>query len=176
METRKGDNWGFTLIELLVVVSIIAILATISVANYRKFTLRAKTTEAKDNIGAIRVLEETYFALHDVYLPCGPSTLNGNEEPGSEPKQYGPGADNNGNGVPDFVEIGFQPIGNHVYYKYQVVTNEIGREICIDAKSDLDSDGEFSFYTINTDGQLEGGQSGYAPSSPFQLEHTGDDF
>lgn len=167
---------GFTLVELLVVVSVLGILATISIAQYRKFTLKAKTTEAKTNIGAMRVLEESYFALHDAFIACGPTTLNGGDQVGSDPGEYGPGPDLDGDGIPEFQEIGFQPMGSKIYYTYQIVINDQGSEMCIDAKGDLDGDGELSFYSLNTDGVLAGGQSGNAPSAPFRLEHSGDDF
>ena len=64
---RKRSK-GFTLIELMIVVAIIAILAAIAIPQYKKFQLKAKTAEAKTNLGAIRTCEEAYAAEHDLYI------------------------------------------------------------------------------------------------------------
>ncbi|MFI5216165.1 MAG: type IV pilin protein, partial [Candidatus Limnocylindria bacterium] len=51
IHTRRG---GFTLIELMIVVAIIGILAAIAIPNFLKFQLKAKTSEGKTNLAAIR--------------------------------------------------------------------------------------------------------------------------
>ncbi len=136
---------GFTLIELMIVVAIIAILASIAIPQYKKFQLKAKTSEAKSNIGAIRSAEETYSAETDTFVACDwtPATV-----PGAAP------ADFTGGGASDFDKIGFKPAGK-VYYSYavgsgsdissfDVTTNALatdGTDIVIIAEGDLDNNG-----------------------------------
>jgi len=135
---------GFTLIELMIVVAIIAILASIAIPQYKKFQLKAKTSEAKSNIGAIRSAEETYAAENDVYLQAGwaPDTV-----PGTSPASW------DGDTV-GFSKIGFRPSGK-VYYRYGVadgstwknpsdsvsVAATANEDIIIMAEADLDGNG-----------------------------------
>ncbi|MFH1156299.1 MAG: prepilin-type N-terminal cleavage/methylation domain-containing protein [Pseudomonadota bacterium] len=58
---------AFTLIELMIVVAIIAILAAIALPNFMVYQCRAKQSEAKINLGAIRVNEEAFYASFDRY-------------------------------------------------------------------------------------------------------------
>ena len=65
---RKSDK-GFTLIELMIVVAIIGILAAIAIPNFLRFQLKAKSSEGKVNIAAIRTAEEAYVAEFGSYVP-----------------------------------------------------------------------------------------------------------
>ncbi|MDL1956628.1 MAG: prepilin-type N-terminal cleavage/methylation domain-containing protein, partial [Candidatus Desulfofervidus auxilii] len=107
-ELRK-KNKGFTLIELMIVVAIIAILAAIAIPQYRKFQYKAKTSEAKANIDAIKTAEESYAAETDNYLLCAarPTTA-----PGASKQAWG-------STQTAFDSIGFHPAGS-VYYQYAV--------------------------------------------------------
>ena len=62
---RKG---GFTLIELMIVVAIIGILAAIAIPNFLRFQLKAKSSEGKTNLAAIRTAEESYYSEFGVYV------------------------------------------------------------------------------------------------------------
>ncbi len=66
-KAMKG-NKGFTLIELMIVVAIIAILAAIAIPNYLNYRMKARTSEAKSNIGSIGTMEEAYAADQDKYV------------------------------------------------------------------------------------------------------------
>ena len=62
---RKG---GFMLIELMIVVAIIGILAAIAIPNFLRFQLKAKTSEGKTNIAAIRTAEQSYYSEFGTYI------------------------------------------------------------------------------------------------------------
>ncbi len=67
MKFNKLNKKGFTLIELMIVVAIIGILAAIAIPNFLTYQCKAKQSEAKSNLGAIRVSQEAYFAEYDNY-------------------------------------------------------------------------------------------------------------
>ena len=161
---RKGSK-GFTLIELMIVVAIIAILAAIAIPQYKKFQLKAKTSEAKTNLGAIRTCEEAYAAEHDEYITAA-------YKPDATPtaaKRAWVTSD-------QFDSLGFKPAGD-VRYSYGVAAgNQKGDlssasltngtntatdatiDITIIAKGDLDGDqgsgGGYSYYGM-TDEKTE---------------------
>ncbi len=128
---RKNQK-GFTLIELMIVVAIIGILAAIAIPNFRNYQMKAKTAEAKTNLGAIRTSQEAYRAENDAYLVCAaaPATV-----PGVAKIAFG--------GNANFTALGWAPTGT-VYYSYQVAAGGggIATEFDADAEADLDGDGE----------------------------------
>ncbi len=64
---RGNNSKGFTLIELMIVVAIIGILAAIAIPNFLKYQCKAKQSEAKSNLGSLRVAQEAYYAECDTY-------------------------------------------------------------------------------------------------------------
>jgi type IV pilus assembly protein PilA len=89
---------GFTLIELMIVVAIIGTIAAIAIPNYMKFQCRAKQSEVKVQLGAIRIAEEAYLTEYSVYVDIEPTV---------------PGVN-----LPN--EIGFAPKGATLRYSYKV--------------------------------------------------------
>lgn len=63
---------AFTLIELMIVVAIIGILAAIAVPNFIKFQCRSKQSEAKGNLKALYVSQESFRAENDTYTAIAP--------------------------------------------------------------------------------------------------------
>ena len=142
----------------MIVVAIIAILAAIAIPQYKKFQLKAKTSEAKTNLDAIRTCEEAYAAENDHYVLAA-ATPTGN--PGSTKTAWPTGE----NADAGFDSLGFAPAGD-VYYQYAVVSNDwsdpssapsggnSGDEVAVKddpdnpdiymcARGDLDGDGTF---------------------------------
>ncbi|AKT41052.1 type IV pilin protein [Chondromyces crocatus] len=50
---KRYNNRAFTLVELMIVVAIIGVLAALAIYGVRRYMASAKTSEAKNNIGAI---------------------------------------------------------------------------------------------------------------------------
>jgi type IV pilus assembly protein PilA len=88
MTTLKKLAKGFTLIELMIVVAIIGILAAIAIPNFVKFQCRSKQSEAKGNLKAMYVAEESYRAEFDAYTTsnCGTASCNTSNQIGFAPK------------------------------------------------------------------------------------------
>ena len=58
---------GFSLTELMVVFVIIGVLATVAIPRYNIFVARSRQAEAKNNLGTIFKLQETYKLQHGTY-------------------------------------------------------------------------------------------------------------
>ncbi len=165
---RKRSK-GFTLIELMIVVAIIAILAAIAIPQYKKFQLKAKTSEAKTNLGAIRTAEEAYAAENDVYVFCGWT-------PSATPTATGQSWVTD-SGHQGFVSIGFSPAGTPRYvYCVGDAANTAGTDtttnavsdgtadIYMTAKGDLDGDGKNQWFYCNDE------------DPDIQADYSSDDF
>lgn len=150
LHTRRG---GFTLIELMIVVAIIGILAAIAIPNFLRFQLKAKSSEGKTNLAAIRTAEESYFAEYGSYVSADPS-----------PVAVG---DNNKTDYADAVAtkgfdiVGWEPEGQ-VYFNYSVNTNSPANSMfTAAAHADIDADGTPQYW-----GYQKGTLAGKAHADP----------
>jgi type IV pilus assembly protein PilA len=146
---RNINEKGFTLIELMIVVAIIGILAAIAIPNFRNYQMKAKSAEAKTNLGAIRTSQESFQAENDTYkvaavYPRADGALDGNKF------AWGGGVAAGG-----FTSIGFEPSGD-VYYNYIVIaggaTDGIGSSFDATASGDLDNDDAISTFVTDEAG------------------------
>jgi len=146
---RKANfRKAFTLIELMVVVAIIAILAAIAIPQYKNYQLKAKTAEAKMNIGAIRTSEEAYAAENNYYVATNwePATV-----PGVTPANF------NATTTNGFAYIGFEPSGK-VYFSYAVT----------------DSNNNTAAAATDADGTLQGTQLNVTTGTDIYIWAIGD--
>lgn len=127
---RSTARSGFTMIEMLIVVAIIGILSAIAVPMLATHQLRSKTTEAKTNLGAIRVVEEANFSETGAYLAA-------NAEPAVIPGAQATDFDVAGS---DFANLGWAPEGR-VFFSYAVAIAPDASGFTADAAADIDGNG-----------------------------------
>jgi type IV pilus assembly protein PilA len=136
LHTRKG---GFTLIELMIVVAIIGILAAIAIPNFLRFQLKAKSSEGKTNLAAIRTAEQSYYSEFGVYVSADESP----GAPGGSKKIPFVALGSNNGLVPaqaGFNTLGWSPEGN-VYFSYAVGSGTVGAGFFATANADIDANG-----------------------------------
>ena len=149
LHNRRG---GFTLIELMIVVAIIGILAAIAIPNFLRFQLKAKSSEAKTNLAAIRTAEESYFAEYGLYVSADPSppAIARNQKTDFSHAVAGKGFD----------IVGWLPEGQ-VYFNYSVGANTpTNDEFTAAAHADIDNDSTPQYW-----GYAKGTQDGKAHSN-----------
>ena len=137
LHTRRG---GFTLIELMIVVAIIGILAAIAIPNFLRFQLKAKSSEGKTNLAAIRTAEEGFFAEYGRYVSANPSpdAIGNNQKVSYSPVEPGFGFD----------ELGWSPEGQ-VYFNYSVA--QAGNNYSAAAVANIDNSGAAQTWGYSTD-------------------------
>ena len=129
LHNRRG---GFTLIELMIVVAIIGILAAIAIPNFLRFQLKAKSSEGKTNLAAIRTAEESFFAEYGRYVSAeqSPATIAQNQKTNFS---------HNGGAGTGFDVVGWEPEGQ-VYFNYSSNSPATADEFTAAAVADIDAD------------------------------------
>ncbi|MBI5544276.1 MAG: hypothetical protein HY901_10330 [Deltaproteobacteria bacterium] len=134
---KKGGLSWFIILAIVAGCSIpcIGILEAIAIPNFINYQHRAKASEARINLMAIKTVQMMHFAENEAFMPAGPV-------PATVPGRMG------AEFTPDdgFAQIGWKPEGK-VRYQYEVrVTGP--RSAVAYARGDLDEDGQRSEYKL----------------------------
>lgn len=111
MKRSRIQEAGFTLIELMIAIAIIGILASIAYPVYKNYTLKAKESEAKTNVGSLYSMAEAFNAEYDGY-PQIPDHFGNTGLTRGQRLDWGTGQH-----VDEFRAVGFEPTGP-TYYTY----------------------------------------------------------
>lgn len=116
---------GFTLIEMSIVVVVVAILAVLAIVGYRRYTATARSAEAKQVTGGIRMAQEAYKTEKGIYaaVSANDSSYYPAANPGKFVTQWGGACSNCAAGDPDaWKKIAVHPDGP-VMFGYATVAD-----------------------------------------------------
>ena len=77
--TGSAKQHGFSLMELMSVVAIVGILSAVAIPTFSSYIYKARTSEATEFLGVIRLREESYRSEFGVYCPTLPTTAAQND-------------------------------------------------------------------------------------------------
>jgi type IV pilus assembly protein PilE len=113
---------GYTLVELMAVVTILGILAAVSIPLYKGYVYRSKASEATGSLLEIKNRQESYYSDMQTYLNVSD---NGSDWfPSSTP---GPNLQDWPSDT-NWKMLGWQPPGGKVYFSYVVVAGPVGTD------------------------------------------------
>lgn len=147
---------GFTLVELVIALAIIGVLTAAALPSFLRYQLRARSSEALVNLGAIATNQAIYFAEHGVFVEVASPVPA--SAPGSSRSAWTPGS--------NFDALGWAPEGG-VQFQYQVVADNSQAEsvrFTAEARGDVDGDGQPSFWGFIKP-SASGGLSGAFPGT-----------
>ena len=125
---RRRSRRGFTLIELLIVVGLIGVLSAMAIPSFLRYQLKAKTSEAKTNLGAIRMAQTAHHAAMDIYVSAN---LSPNAASGAARQAFV--------ASPGFEQLGWAPEGPS-FFTYAISTADAGQSFHATAHANLDGD------------------------------------
>jgi type IV pilus assembly protein PilA len=70
MKINKKNQSGFTLVEMMISVAIIGVLASVSMASFKKYQAKAKTVEAKIQLAQAYTAQKSFYQIFEMYATC----------------------------------------------------------------------------------------------------------
>lgn len=107
-------NKGFTLIELLIVVAIVATLSIVATSGYRKQTMKAYRTDAKNKLYEIMQRQEKYMSENNTYTTTLTNLGYSSNPVVTDGSYYNITATAGSNGITDGVILTAAPQGTQV--------------------------------------------------------------
>jgi prepilin-type N-terminal cleavage/methylation domain-containing protein len=130
---------GFTLVELMITVAIVGILMMVAIPNFLRMREKAKISEAKANLGAIRVTEHAFYSEYNHYVGNQAETPDRSANPAGRHSW-----DRNTR----FSILGFAPDGT-VFFSYGLQGADFPTDsFTARAVSDLDGNGAWSTWHL----------------------------
>ena len=130
MMRKIRSERGFTLMELMVTVVILGILTMVATVGYRRYKIKAKSTEAISFLANIKMKQVTYFQTYGQYVDTSNSPASHSEgdfypsfpsNDSSEDMDWEIECPDNKTQYPGWCALGARPTGGKCSFQYVTV-------------------------------------------------------